>query len=115
LDEHYSVILSSHSIPPSKLGAATQINITVLKNDDPHGVIQFITQECTKTINESKGDTLYTATFPVIRDRGTFGDVSVFWIVDPIFTNDVYPVQGVVNFNNAESSKNITLQSLPDA
>ncbi|XP_038661208.1 adhesion G-protein coupled receptor V1 isoform X3 [Scyliorhinus canicula] len=115
LDEHYSAILSSHSIPPSTLGAATQINITVLKNDDPHGVIQFITQKFTETINESKGDTLYTATFPVIRDRGTFGDVSVFWIVDPIFTNDVYPVQGVVNFTNAESSKNITLQSLPDA
>ncbi|XP_078070005.1 adhesion G-protein coupled receptor V1 [Mustelus asterias] len=115
LDEHYSAILSSHSLPPSKLGTATQINITVLKNDDPHGVIQFITQEFTKTINESKGDTLYTANFPVIRDRGTFGNVSVFWIVDPTFTNDVYPVQGVVNFNNAESSKNITLQSLPDA
>ncbi|XP_067838274.1 adhesion G-protein coupled receptor V1 [Heptranchias perlo] len=115
LDEHYSAILSSHSLPPSKLGTATQVNITVLKNDDPHGVIQFITQEFTKTINESKGDTLYTADFPVIRDRGTFGNVSVHWIVDPAFTNDVYPVQGVVNFNSAESSKNITLQSLPDA
>uniref|UniRef100_UPI00398F1058 adhesion G-protein coupled receptor V1 isoform X2 n=1 Tax=Pristiophorus japonicus TaxID=55135 RepID=UPI00398F1058 len=115
LDEHYSAILSSHSLPPSELGTATQVNITVLKNDDPHGVIQFITQEFTKTINESKGDTLCTADFPLIRDRGTFGNVSVYWIVDPAFTNDVYPVQGVVNFNGAESSKNITLQSLPDA
>ncbi|XP_078413685.1 adhesion G-protein coupled receptor V1 [Cetorhinus maximus] len=115
LDEHYSAILNSHSLPPSKLGTATQINITVLKNDDPHGVIQFITQEFTEAINESKGDTLYTANFPVIRGRGTFGNVSVFWTVDPAFTNDVFPVQGVVNFNNAESSKNITLQSLPDA
>ncbi|XP_067885769.1 adhesion G-protein coupled receptor V1 [Heterodontus francisci] len=115
LDEHYSAILSSHSLPPSKLGTATQINITVLKNDDPHGVIEFITQEFTKTINESKGDTLYTANFPVIRDRGTFGNVSVYWIVEPAFTNDVYPVQGVINFNSAESSKNITLQSLPDS
>ncbi|XP_043565048.1 adhesion G-protein coupled receptor V1 isoform X2 [Chiloscyllium plagiosum] len=115
LDEQYSAIISSHSFPPSKLGTATQINITVLKNDDPHGVIQFITQEFTKTINESKGDTIYRASFPVIRDRGVFGNVSVFWIVDPAFTNDVYPVQGVVNFNSAESSKNITLQSLPDA
>ncbi|XP_048383057.2 adhesion G-protein coupled receptor V1 isoform X4 [Stegostoma tigrinum] len=115
LDEQYSAILNSHSFPPSKLGTATQINITVLKNDDPHGVIQFTTQEFTETIKESKGDTVYTASFPIIRDRGTFGNVSVFWNVDPAFTNDVYPVQGVVNFNSAESSKNITLQSLPDA
>ncbi|XP_051876623.1 adhesion G-protein coupled receptor V1 [Pristis pectinata] len=115
LDEHYSAILSSHGIPPSKLGAATQVNITVMKNDDPHGVLLFNTPESTKSINESKDDILNKADFTVIRDRGTFGNVSVHWRLDPAFTNDVYPVQGVVNFRSGESSKNITLQSLPDS
>uniref|UniRef100_A0A4W3JB69 Adhesion G-protein coupled receptor V1 n=1 Tax=Callorhinchus milii TaxID=7868 RepID=A0A4W3JB69_CALMI len=108
LEEYFSAKLSSHGSPPSKLGAATEVNITVLKNDDPHGLIQFSTPEFTRNLNESK------AIFPVIRDQGSFGNVSVFWIIDPIFTEDVYPVQGMVSFNSAESSKNITLQSLPD-
>ncbi|XP_059825311.1 adhesion G-protein coupled receptor V1 [Hypanus sabinus] len=115
LDEHYSARLSSHGIPPSKLGAATRVNITVLKNDDPHGVLQFNTPDSTQSIKESKDDVVNKADFTVIRDRGTFGDISVHWRLDPAFTNDVYPVQGVVNFRSGESSKTITLQSLPDS
>lgn len=45
---------------PGKLGNATMVNITILKNDDPHGIIEFLPDELTVTINESKGEDIYT-------------------------------------------------------
>lgn len=44
---------------PGKLGNATRVNITILKNDDPHGVIQFLPDELSVTIKESKGEIIY--------------------------------------------------------
>uniref|UniRef100_H0V266 Adhesion G-protein coupled receptor V1 n=1 Tax=Cavia porcellus TaxID=10141 RepID=H0V266_CAVPO len=114
LDEHYWVVLSSHGERESKLGSATVVNITILKNDDPHGVIEFVADDLTVTINESKGDDIYNAVYGVIRNRGNFGDVSVLWVVSPDFTQDVFPVQGTVFFGDQEFSKNITIYSLPD-
>uniref|UniRef100_A0A8C4S4U8 Adhesion G-protein coupled receptor V1 n=1 Tax=Erpetoichthys calabaricus TaxID=27687 RepID=A0A8C4S4U8_ERPCA len=107
LDEQYSVVLSSHSIPPSKLGTATQVNITIRKNDDPHGVIQFFTTGLTVTVNESKGNDIYS-------DSGTFGEVSVSWYLSPSLSQDVHPVLGTLYFAQHENLKNITLISLPD-
>lgn len=59
MDEFYTVVLNSHGELPSKLGNATQVNITILKNDDPHGIIQFVEDGLTVTINESKGGDIY--------------------------------------------------------
>lgn len=55
LDETYSVILSSYSTPPSRLGNRREVNITVRKNDDPFGVVEF-PSELKETIDESKGE-----------------------------------------------------------
>lgn len=55
LDETFSVVLSSHSTPPSRLGEHREVNITIRKNDDPFGVIEFIQSGLTATIKESKG------------------------------------------------------------
>uniref|UniRef100_A0A8C2V3T1 Adhesion G-protein coupled receptor V1 n=1 Tax=Chinchilla lanigera TaxID=34839 RepID=A0A8C2V3T1_CHILA len=114
LDEHYRVVLSSHGERGSKLGSATVVNVTILKNDDPHGVIEFISDGLTVTINESKGDDIYSAVYGVTRNRGNFGDVSISWVVSPDFTQDVFPVEGTIFFGDQESSKNITICSLPD-
>jgi G-protein coupled receptor 98 len=54
------VVLSSHGERESKLGSATVVNITILKNDDPHGIIEFVSDNLTVTINESKGDDIYS-------------------------------------------------------
>lgn len=59
LDETYSVVLSSYSTPPSRLGNYREVNITVRKNDDPFGVIEFVQSGLTVTINESKGDLIF--------------------------------------------------------
>ncbi|XP_036887970.1 adhesion G-protein coupled receptor V1 [Sturnira hondurensis] len=114
LDEHYWVVLSSHGERESKLGSATIVNITILKNDDPHGIIEFVSDDLVVTINESKGDDTYSAVYGIIRNRGNFGDVSVSWVVSPDFTQDVFPVRGTVFFGDQEFSKNITIYSLPD-
>lgn len=46
-----------------KLGNATRVNITILKNDDPHGVIQFLADELPVIIKESKGEIVYSGNF----------------------------------------------------
>lgn len=56
LDETFSVVLSSHSTPPSRLGDHKEVNITVRKNDDPFGVVEFIQSGLSVAINESKGE-----------------------------------------------------------
>ncbi|NWU68697.1 GPR98 protein, partial [Pterocles burchelli] len=114
LDELYSVVLSGYSEMPGKLGNATRVNITISKNDDPHGVIQFLPDELSVTIKESKGETIYAAAYRVVRNQGNYGNVSVSWVVDPACTNDIYPEQGTLFFDNLEFSKNITIYSLPD-
>ncbi|KAM8777301.1 adhesion G-protein coupled receptor V1 [Rhynchonycteris naso] len=114
LGEHYRVVLSSHGEQESKLGSATIVNITILKNDDPHGIIDFVSDDLIVTINESKGDDTYNAVYGIIRNRGNFGDVSVSWVVSPDFTQDVFPVQGTVFFRDQEFSKNVTIYSFPD-
>ncbi|XP_066038594.1 adhesion G-protein coupled receptor V1 [Chamaea fasciata] len=114
LDEAYAVVLSSYSEMSGKLGSATRVNITILKNDDPHGVIQFLPDELSVTIKESKGEIIYAASYRLVRNQGNYGNVSVSWIVDPACTNDIYPEQGIIFFDNLEFSKNITIYSLPD-
>ncbi|NWX37327.1 GPR98 protein, partial [Notiomystis cincta] len=114
LDEEYAVVLSGYSEMSGKLGNATRVNITILKNDDPHGVIQFLPDELSVTIKESKGEIIYAASYRLVRNQGNYGNVSVSWIVDPACTNDIYPEQGTIFFENLEFSKNITIYSLPD-
>ncbi|XP_051028356.1 adhesion G-protein coupled receptor V1 [Acomys russatus] len=114
LDENYWVVLSSHGERESKLGGATVVNITILKNDDPHGIIEFVPDALTASIKESKGEDVYSAIYGVVRTRGNFGDVRVSWVVSPDFTQDVFPVRGTVSFGDQESLKNITVYSLVD-
>uniref|UniRef100_A0A672JI01 Adhesion G-protein coupled receptor V1 n=1 Tax=Salarias fasciatus TaxID=181472 RepID=A0A672JI01_SALFA len=109
LDETFSVILSSHSTPPSRLGNHREVNITVRRNDDPFGVIEFIRSGLTVAINESKG-TVYS----IVRNRGAFQEASVSWVLQPALSGDVSPVQGNITFREGENLKNLTLFSVPD-
>ncbi|XP_070760191.1 adhesion G-protein coupled receptor V1 [Enoplosus armatus] len=114
LDETFSVVLSSHSTPPSRLGNHMEVNITVRRNDDPFGVIEFIQSGLTVAINESKGDEMHRAVYPVVRNRGHFGEVSVSWALEEALSGDVSPLQGNITFKEGEYLKNITLFSVPD-
>uniref|UniRef100_A0A667Y0L3 Adhesion G-protein coupled receptor V1 n=1 Tax=Myripristis murdjan TaxID=586833 RepID=A0A667Y0L3_9TELE len=114
LDETFSVVLTSHSTPPSRLGNHREVNITVRKNDDPYGVIEFIQSGLVEAINESKGSETYQAVYPVVRNRGRFGQVSVSWVLEPSQSGDVSPIQGNITFEEGEYLKNLTLFSVPD-
>ncbi|XP_051279685.1 adhesion G-protein coupled receptor V1 isoform X2 [Dicentrarchus labrax] len=114
LDETFSVVLSSHSTPPSRLGNHREVNITVRKNDDPFGVIEFIQSGLSVAINESKGDEMHWAVYPVVRNRGHFGEVSVSWVLEPALSGDVSPLEGNITFKEGEYLKNLTLFSVPD-
>uniref|UniRef100_UPI003AAD5B8E adhesion G-protein coupled receptor V1 n=1 Tax=Centroberyx gerrardi TaxID=166262 RepID=UPI003AAD5B8E len=114
LDETFSVVLSSHSTPPSRLGNHREVNITVRKNDDPFGVIEFIQSGLAEAINESKGNETHQAVYPVVRNRGRFGEVSVSWVLEPALSGDVRPIQGNITFEEGEYLKNLTLFSVPD-
>ncbi|XP_074494393.1 adhesion G-protein coupled receptor V1 [Sebastes fasciatus] len=114
LDETFSVVLSSHSTPPSRLGNRKEVNITVRKNDDPFGVIEFNQSGLTVAINESKGDETHRAVYPVVRNSGHFGEVSVSWVLEPALSGDIHPLQGNITFMEGEYLKNFTLFSVPD-
>ncbi|KAL0979759.1 hypothetical protein UPYG_G00189270 [Umbra pygmaea] len=114
LDEMYSVVLSSYGTPPSRLGNLREVNITVHRNDDPFGVIEFIRSGLIEAINESKGSQSHSASYLVVRNRGRFGGVSVSWVLEPNMSADVSPVQGNVWFSEGEYLKNLTLFSVPD-
>uniref|UniRef100_A0A3P8TGE6 Adhesion G-protein coupled receptor V1 n=1 Tax=Amphiprion percula TaxID=161767 RepID=A0A3P8TGE6_AMPPE len=109
LDETFSVVLSSYSTPPSRLGNRREVNITVRKNDDPFGVIEFIQSGLTVAINESKGSMMHQ-----VRNRGHFEEVSVSWILEPSMSGDISPLHGNITFKEGEYLKNLTLFSLPD-
>ncbi|KAK0155883.1 G-protein coupled receptor 98 [Merluccius polli] len=114
LDETFSVVLSSHSTPPSRIGNHREVNITVRQNDDPFGVIEFSQSGLAEAINESKGNVTHQAAYPVMRNRGRFGAVSVSWLLDPGGSGDVRPTRGVLVFQEGEFIKNLTVASVPD-
>ncbi|CDQ94563.1 unnamed protein product [Oncorhynchus mykiss] len=114
LDETFSMVLSSYSTPASRLGNHREVNITVRRNDDPFGVIEFIRSGLAEAINESKGSQSHSVAYPVVRNRGLFGKVSVSWVLEPHMSADVSPVQGYIVFAEGEYMKNLTLFSVPD-
>ncbi|XP_063820072.1 adhesion G-protein coupled receptor V1 [Pseudophryne corroboree] len=114
LDEMYSVVISSLGDFPSTLGDARRVNITILKNDDPHGVIEFVSPGIVKHINESKGKDIHYATFDVIRKHGHFGVINVSWTITPNSSTDVYPANGILQFTDGDTFKTITVSSIPD-
>ncbi|XP_077457045.1 adhesion G-protein coupled receptor V1 [Stigmatopora argus] len=114
LDETFSVVLSSHSTPPSRIGSHREVNVTVRRNDDPFGVVQFSQSGATQVIRESKGNETYKVRYSVERSRGLFGEVSVSWTLELAASGDVTPIQGNITFKEGDFLKNLTLQSLPD-
>lgn len=54
------------------------------------------------------------AVYPVVRNRGHFGEVSVSWVLEPALPGDVSPLQGNITFKEREYLKNLTLFSEPD-
>lgn len=56
----------------------------------------------------------FSAIYPVVRNSGVFGEVSVSWLLEPALSGDVSPLQGNMTFKEGEYLKNLTLFSRPD-
>ena len=56
----------------------------------------------------------FAASYPIVRNRGRFGNVSVAWVLEPGTSGDVRPVEGYIEFSEGEYLKNLTLFSEPD-
>lgn len=98
-------------------------DIVISANDFANGVITFEPVSDTsneipvKTINE---DTFSTARFKVLRNEGTFGEVSVLWDVvradrrpEPSL-QDIGPNNGTLTFADGENEKEIELTVVQD-
>ena len=72
--------------------------VTILANDDAYGIISF-TQPTTEYISEPPG-TDSVARFTVTRERGTFGDVQVPYVVRHLDGSegvvDLTPIDGFI-------------------
>lgn len=62
---------------------------------------------------ESKGSNLSTARISVMRNRGTYGHVSVMWRVQG-YTDDLHPSDGVVVFQPGQAIAYISVTSSDD-
>lgn len=68
------MVLSSHSTPASRLGDHREVNITIRKNDDPFGVIEFIQRGLVATIKESREDEVHSGT---VKSQALTGGFSI--------------------------------------
>ncbi|EGD75586.1 NOTCH2 protein [Salpingoeca rosetta] len=94
-------------------GAAVVL-ITIQPSDDPHGVIALRNPNTTIALTEPLSGAT-TITIPLVRTGGTFGSVTVDWIIDgDAQTHDFDALQGSVTFGSAEAAANITLQLRAD-
>ncbi|XP_072038274.1 adhesion G-protein coupled receptor V1-like [Amphiura filiformis] len=108
-DESFELILNN---PQGGLviGQPDRAIVTILANDDAYGIISFA-QPITEFISEPPG-TDSVARFNVIRERGTFGDMQVPYVVlnldgtDGVL--DVTPTDGFITF--AAGISNTVLQ-----
>lgn len=94
------------------------MDIIINANDNPSGIITFqpVTEGSSaipvKRVNE---DIYSIATFKVLRNQGTFGEVSIDWVIqradgrtEPV-EQDVGPVSGRLVFASGENEKSIEL------
>ncbi|ESP05659.1 hypothetical protein LOTGIDRAFT_102713, partial [Lottia gigantea] len=102
-------------------GKLIEVVIKISANDNPNGAISFesinAANSLTVRVNE---DTFTVATFPVIRNGGTFGAVAVEWEVVrsgdstvPV-QDDVGPLKGTITFAAGQRDTEISLTIVQD-
>lgn len=115
LNMTYDLLLTPYGDPASKVGVERTVTVVVLENDDPYGVFNFPIDGQTLLINESLSNENFTAEFEVVRGGGSFGDVTVSWmVIQTSFMVDVYPTEGTVNFPDGVVRSSFTIQSVND-
>ncbi|XP_014662998.1 PREDICTED: G-protein coupled receptor 98-like isoform X2 [Priapulus caudatus] len=98
----------------SVVGPQNRITVTVLSNDDAHGVVEFSEDSLDVKVEERTVPNQVTLT--VVRSKGTSGHISVQWMTtgehDGI--EDIYPIGGKVDFADGQDKTTITITIAPD-
>lgn len=90
--------------------------ITIQPSDDAFGRFSFSTDSLSHIVPEQAGGT--PITFTVLREGGTFGEVSVYWAVSQVAVGgqvrDVSPASGEVVFVDGQTQQQFTLSVTDD-
>ncbi|EHB10698.1 G-protein coupled receptor 98 [Heterocephalus glaber] len=95
----------------AEIGTHGSVKITILSNDDAHGVVAFAQNSLYKQVEEMEQDSLVTLN--VERLKGTYGHVTVVWEADGS-VDDIFPTSGVISFAEGQTLSTITLTVLAD-
>ncbi|KAG2466796.1 GPR98 protein, partial [Polypterus senegalus] len=119
-DEKFQLILVNPSYG-LELGAQTTATVTILANDDGHGVISFnnsdhflLKEPTSLNLGES------TATLYIIRDppQGTFGMVTVRYLVSGLngsdASHDLTPTEGFIVLKDGERFQTLQISAILD-
>jgi len=97
----------------ARLGSQTSVPVTILTNDDAHGVVGFALSSQSVIVQELEA--LSTVTLEVVRSGGAFGRVRVSWeITGEHMQGEVTPTSGEVDFADGVSVSTIVLLIQPD-
>lgn len=93
----------------ARLGDQASVTITILTNDDAHGVIGFNSDSVSRVVAEI--DSSFVVSLNVDRNEGTFGLVRVQWVISGAHSEqEISPPSGQVQIlQEGKSSKYINV------
>ncbi|XP_055956200.1 adhesion G-protein coupled receptor V1 [Patella vulgata] len=111
--ETFSVKLTN-PVGGAEIGANSSVDISILSNDNAHGIIEFSNESLFVRVTENS-----QAQLSVVRRQGYFGRVVVRWSTTGDHApSDIAPVSGRVEFANGQSAATISINinddSLPE-
>ena len=114
LAEYFIVELYDPS--PGIILVVSQLNVTISKSDDPHGVILFTKLNFTYIVDEDSAGIVLVS---VNRSKGTIGNITVDWEIET--TDGMDPkeyfehVNGKLMFLDGESFKVVPVKAINDS
>ncbi|XP_035665839.1 adhesion G-protein coupled receptor V1-like [Branchiostoma floridae] len=111
-DESFTVTLSDPT-GGAEIGSYGEVTVTILSNDNAHGIIGFVEDQLQTEAEETVSDN--TVSLTVERLQGTVGQVIVNWEASRDAAADISPVSGQVVFLDGERYSVLTLSILADS
>ncbi|KAK2144319.1 hypothetical protein LSH36_768g01003 [Paralvinella palmiformis] len=115
LTEVFQLKLYSFGNKTSIIDSPSNVNITILSNDQPYGYFEFAADNTTIYVEESRGADVRYAKIPVERMMGRFSVATVDWLLlnnsDP---PDLQPSHGTLNFDLGVGRVTIDMEVIAD-
>lgn len=114
--EQFEVHLKSPS-GGALLGLDSTAYVTVLVNDAGNGIFRFSKESLGMTVDEPGSRHVGTtrASFTVVRENGTIGDVTIGWRIANLSANlDFKSANGTIVFKDGERSRSFVVETVVD-